>query len=213
MAFDYIDFSDSLESLNICGEISIKIPKDEATRYMGIKNTSDAQTDALLEKAIPLTEAAISPKYILKALPLAVLSDRALISEHEFKSLGLSTHLKGAKRCVILAATLGLDLDRLITRLLKTDLALAYCVSSCGSAAVEALCDTVCEGLKKKASESGFFLTERFSPGYSDLSLSCQRDIFSLTDCTKLIGIYLSSESMMLPSKSVTAIMGIIKKT
>ena len=49
----------------------------------------------------------------------------------------------------------------------------------------------------------------RFSPGYGDLSLEMQRDIFRVLDCPRKIGLTLNESLLMSPSKSVTAIIGI----
>ena len=57
----------------------------------------------------------------------------------------------------------------------------------------------------------GVFLKPRFSPGYGDLPLSMQTDIFRVLDCPRKVGLTLNNSLLMSPSKSVTAIMGIHK--
>ena len=52
-------------------------------------------------------------------------------------------------------------------------------------------------------------LRPRFSAGYGDLSLSVQKDIFSVLDCARKIGLTLNDSLIMSPSKSVTAVVGI----
>ena len=52
------------------------------------------------------------------------------------------------------------------------------------------------------------FFKPRFSPGYGDLSLEVQKEIFSLLDCPRKIGVSLGDSLLMTPSKSVTAIIG-----
>ncbi len=49
----------------------------------------------------------------------------------------------------------------------------------------------------------------RFSPGYGDLTLLAQKDIFAVLDCGKRIGLTLNDSLLMSPSKSVTAFVGI----
>ena len=53
------------------------------------------------------------------------------------------------------------------------------------------------------------FLRSRFSPGYGDLGLEMQKDIFAVLDCPRKIGLSLNESLLMSPSKSVTAIIGI----
>jgi len=54
-------------------------------------------------------------------------------------------------------------------------------------------------------------LTSRFSPGYRDLPLTLQREIFTLLEPSRRIGLSLNASLLMSPSKSVTAIVGITK--
>ena len=56
------------------------------------------------------------------------------------------------------------------------------------------------------------YLRPRFSPGYGDLPLALQADVFWALDCTSKIGVSLSESLIMSPQKSVTAIIGISEK-
>jgi 5-methyltetrahydrofolate--homocysteine methyltransferase len=71
---------------------------------------------------------------------------------------------------------------------------------------VRELCDEFCKDIK---AELNVNLKPRFSPGYGDLDLSCQKDIFKLLDCSKKIGLTLNDSLLMSPTKSVTAFVGI----
>ena len=70
---------------------------------------------------------------------------------------------------------------------------------------IEALCDVFCEDIEKEYGKT----RPRFSAGYGDLPLELQREIFSVLDCPKSIGLTLTDSLLMSPSKSVTAIVGI----
>ena len=61
----------------------------------------------------------------------------------------------------------------------------------------------------RKPKKAAVFLPPRFSPGYGDLPLSLQRDIFRVLDCPRKIGLTLNESLLMSPSKSVTAIVGL----
>ena len=52
-------------------------------------------------------------------------------------------------------------------------------------------------------------LLPRYSPGYGDLPLSVQPDFLAALDAQKTLGITLTETFLMIPSKSVTAIIGI----
>ena len=78
-----------------------------------------------------------------------------------------------------------------------------------GSERVESLCNAFNKDIATKMSLENKTLAPRFSPGYGDLPLSLQTDIFKALNCTSKIGINLNSNLFMTPSKSVTAIIGI----
>ena len=75
-----------------------------------------------------------------------------------------------------------------------------------GAERVEALCDAFCEQFRR---ENGVGLRPRFSPGYGDLPLAAQRELFALLDCPRKIGLTLNESLLMSPTKSVTAFAGI----
>ena len=75
-----------------------------------------------------------------------------------------------------------------------------------GTERIESLCDTFCGEYSK---EKNVNLKPRFSPGYGDLSLETQKDIFIILDCPRKIGVTLNESFLMSPSKSVTAFVGI----
>ena len=52
----------------------------------------------------------------------------------------------------------------------------------------------------------------RFSPGYGDWPLEDQLDMIRLTEAYK-IGLSLSTSLMLIPRKSITAIIGLYKET
>lgn len=53
------------------------------------------------------------------------------------------------------------------------------------------------------------YLRPRFSPGYGDFRLSCQQFFFDALEISKRIGVYLTESFLMVPFKSITAVIGI----
>ena len=82
-------------------------------------------------------------------------------------------------------------------------------ISALGSERIEALCDKFNKDFEF---ENEVSLKPRFSPGFGDLSLMIQKDIFAVLDCPRKIGLSLNDSLLMSPTKSVTAFVGIIKK-
>ena len=118
-------------------------------------------------------------------------------------------HLTDCHQCVLMAATLGADVERLLMQVQVSDMARALILDSCASAAVENLCDNLEADLRAQVEADGRFLTDRFSPGYGDLPLSFQRDFCALLNTQRQIGLTVSESSLLIPRKSVTAVLGV----
>lgn len=120
-------------------------------------------------------------------------------------SKNLFHNLSGCDKAVIFAATAGIGIDRLIRLYTKTDSARSLCIDAIGSEAVESLCDCFENEIKKGYDYSA----KRYSPGYGDLPLDFQKSVFKALSCEKNIGLYLNESLLMVPTKSVTAIIGV----
>ena len=125
------------------------------------------------------------------------------------RSRSLSKCLSGSREAVMMAATVGLELDRRIARSERFSPSKALLMQALGAERVEALCDTFCSDFRAQVCSEGKTITRRFSPGYGDLPLETQTDFFRLLDCSRQIGVSLNTSLLMSPSKSVTAIFGI----
>lgn len=115
--------------------------------------------------------------------------------------------LQDCDSVVLLAATLGAEAEGLIRRAASRNMTDAVILDAAGSAAIEMVCDNFCEDLA--AALSPRFLTDRFSPGYGDMPLSDQHALFRVLDVSRRIGVSLSAGGLMIPQKSVTALIGV----
>ena len=124
----------------------------------------------------------------------------------KIKSEMFSKNLKNCSEVIVFAATVGIEIDRLIAKYGRISPSRALIFQAIGAERIEALCDTFC---KELANEKKMNLSPRFSPGYGDLPLSVQKYIFDVLDCSKHIGLTLNDSLLMSPSKSVTAFVGL----
>ena len=138
-----------------------------------------------------------------EALPVIRLHDLAIASS------SLAKNLQGCEKALLFAATLGHAPDRLIRRASVTHMSDAVIYQAVAAEMIEAYCDSLNDGWNTSYTQRGWILHPRFSPGYGDLSLSLQRDIIRLLDTPRQIGLTLTESLIMLPSKSVTAIIGL----
>lgn len=198
------------------------IDEVEILRYAGYKFKNeeevDAETRSLLATCLKELEGKLEYKVCYRELPAALDGDVCDFGFFQIASKHLAHHLSGASRVVVFAATLGVGIDRLITKYSSLSPAKALMFQAIGAERIEALCDTFCEDVRKMYAVNGVDKQAganqklpRFSPGYGDLSLGTQRDVFAVLECEKKIGLTLNSSLLMSPSKSVTAFVGINK--
>ena len=77
------------------------------------------------------------------------------------------------------------------------------------SAYVEAAVEQMDQQVKTDAAVHGLAGNWRFSPGYGDCPLSAQRSIVNALNATRLIGLTVTPTSLLMPTKSVTAVIGL----
>lgn len=122
----------------------------------------------------------------------------------------LAKNLSGCTEAVILASTIGLGADRLVKAQGTRSLFRASLYQAAGAAMIEAYTDEVNERIAREAAARGLRAKPRFSPGYGDLDLSLQKDIFELLKLPKTLGLTLTESLLMVPTKSVTAFIGLM---
>lgn len=183
------------------------IDRAEALRYLQIRTAEvprdlQAQLDTcealLMDTARPLVT-----WQLYDLLPDMTLSGTSFTLQGE----QVRRLLKQCDKVVLLAATLGLEAETLLRRAQKRSMMDAILLDAMGSAAIENVCDNLCADLAKQLAPR--YLTVRFSPGYGDMPLSQQRQLFDTLDVTRRIGVTLTDSALMAPQKSVTALMGV----
>lgn len=115
--------------------------------------------------------------------------------------------LADCREVILLCATLGMEAETLLRRAQAGNMAEAVVLDAMGSAAIENVCDNLCGDLAKQFAPR--YLTDRFSPGYGDMPIAQQRALFDTLDVTRRIGVTLTESDLMVPQKSVTAVVGI----
>lgn len=124
------------------------------------------------------------------------------------RSRDLARVLAGCRHAFLFCATLGADVDALLRRYSQTSGADALMAQAAATAAIEAWCDACAEKLLAEPAVAGERLRMRFSPGYGDLPLEAQRPLLQTLDSARRAGIVLTETCLMVPSKSVSAVIG-----
>lgn len=183
--------------------------KAEAARYMGVKGEPDEAVLALLDKYEPIVRAKLRPAYVYRETAVSFTAEGVHIAGMNAVLTGedIRRHLAGCGRAVLLAATVSAEADKLIRQTAVTDMAAALAVDCLCSAAVEQVCERAEEEIFSEVEAP--YRTWRFSPGYGDLPIALQRDFLLALNAQRRIGLTVTESSLLVPSKSVTAIIGI----
>ncbi len=180
----------------------------EALRYAGARS-DESPASKLLFDCIEEAREKLVYKVCYARFPIKASEGKVDFGFCEVKSSSLAKLLSTSTHAVIFAATVGVMLDRLIARYSSVFPTRAFLLDALGTERVESLADIFCEELSEEYSH----VTTRFSAGYGDLPIEFQREIFSILDCPRKIGLTLNESLIMSPRKSVTAIVGIVDKT
>ncbi len=166
------------------------------------------EVDAMIDSCIVETLRVIQPRYTYRIFSI----DRQNKAPHiAFTGQDIQAMLTDCERVIFLAATLGNGLELAIRRAEVRDLSRAIVLDSCGSAAIEAVCDMAEQEIAAAIGE-GIHLTDRFSPGYGDLPILLQHEFINTVDAPRKIGLTVTNTHILTPRKSVTALIGIADK-
>lgn len=187
---------------------NIEIEKKEILRYLGYGN--NPATPEILKKidnSIKEMQAVASYKACYDKFAIERSDDTLSFGNVTTTSKSLGKNLKECDEVVVFTATIGIETDRIIQRHNMMSPSDAVIAQAVGATQIEAWCDFLCEHFEKKYKKAQ---RPRFSAGYGDLPLEKQKDIFDMLDCPRKIGVSLTQSLMMVPTKSVSAIVGLI---
>ena len=190
-------------------DIETVILKPEALRLSALEVAARLKvkpdyTDPLIEECKSELLCTIAPKFCFCETDVKLKDGVCVFDFGGIKSEGLAENLKGCKRAYLMAATLGLDTDRYIAKCGIMSTTKSFVADGIASAFVEAVCDCADSTLLGKGKHP-----RRFSAGYGDLSLSYQKTILDRLCASQTVGISLTNGLLMIPQKSVSAILGV----
>ncbi|MFR9503144.1 MAG: vitamin B12 dependent-methionine synthase activation domain-containing protein [Rikenellaceae bacterium] len=114
--------------------------------------------------------------------------------------------LKDADRYVVVVATIGQEVDDLLHEYQKTDIVKAFVADAIASEMAEATIRKAAEYIEGIL-EEGEKMSNSYSPGYCGWLLKEQRKLFAYFQPEIPCGVVLNDSCLMLPIKSVSALM------
>jgi len=209
-------------------KISIPISRKQWLAALQVRGEADETLTRRMDEAEKLIAEAASPKATYRIMP---------VSDIRTEGDSIKKHLEGCHSVAVMALTLGAGIDMLIRKTQVTDMALAVIIDCGASVLTEQLANEYEQQIHKDIAgktgslealqanqKAGDFVTPnsdmnkasyttpRFSPGYGDYPIEMQKHIIGYTDATRQIGLNITSDFLMVPRKSVTALIGISDK-
>ena len=192
-----------------------KVSKSEVLRYLGYRGQEiSGITDRIIDDMIELCIKTAKPRYHYVHLDIAETEEgiSLLGTDTVFKGKDIASHLKGADSIVLMAVTLGHECERKLLQLEAKSMTDAVCFNAASIALTEEAADICQREIADLYRKDGYFINARYSPGYGDFPLSQQREVLRLLNAEVRLGITLTPGDLMLPRKSVTAVLGLFKE-
>ena len=180
-----------------------RIDRAEMLRYLGYAGqTIEPDLARRIELVAEQTERDIAPRGVWQVFDLDAdgADDRGLPcirlagTAARLTGRDIFRHLRAARRCAVLACTL------------ESALFDAAC-----SAYVEAAVDRMDAEVGRAAAEAGLARNRRFSCGYGDCPIEAQDGIVAALNAGRLLGLTVTPTHLLLPTKSVTALIGLFE--
>ncbi len=190
------------------------IDRNELLRYLGYgDNSPDAATVSIIDECEKTLLSKIIPRYTFRRFKIESMLDNIKLENTSLvlKGNDIKKHLENCSYAILFCATVSSDVDMLIRTAQHTDMTRAVIYDAMASVAIEQVCNKVDEIIKNEYFP--FNQTWRFSPGYGDFSIETQAEFLNTLDAQKKIGLNATKDSLLVPGKSVTAVIGLSEKS
>ena len=175
----------------------------QVLRYLGTADWHpDAATATLLQTAETELRRMATPRVVWRQLPLAALP----VAQ---SGTDLQRHLQGCDALLLMAATLGTEVDRQLRRWELSDIALAVAADAMASVLLEQVCDAWEAEQRAVYRQQNRFITGRYAPGYGDCPLTLNDELCLALDTVRGCGLAVTPQHLLTPRKSTTAILGV----
>lgn len=177
--------------------------KENALKYLGYPNNQvDEQTNALLNDCLKELEQ-VTPKFMYQIFtldhhPLKIKELNLTINYSDLVDL-----FDSCNKVVIIACTLGLEIDKRLRYYSKFDMTKMTIMDALASSYIEAKCDEfeAKQNFKKR--------TFRFCPGYGNVPIKINKILANAINCSKHIGLTVQANNLLLPQKSMIGLIGL----
>ena len=195
---------------------NIKISYEKVLARLGYsKNRTvlNEKTAVLIKETVEAAQKLINPKAVV-AFENITIDGIFILFENGYKieSRDTAKLLDGCFKAYGIAVTIGNALENKRNSFLSEKETLKGLIfDAAGSVAAEEAITAADAQIKAREEQNGNTATKRFSPGYGDWELENQKEFLNWLGASH-IGITLTPAHLMLPEKSVSALIGIKNK-
>jgi len=192
----------------------MKIDKQEVLRFLHHSGQEyskeiDIKIDFLIDNAY----SSCSPKTVWGVFE-PEFSDKVYLKGTSVALEGndIKSHLQGAKKVALMAVTLGINAEREILKFQQIDMVSAVIADAVFGVYADALADSVEQEIINFAKKQKLYTNERYSPGYGDFPIETQKEFARVLNLEKTIGLTVTENNLLIPRKSVTAVIGLFEE-
>ena len=199
---------------------SISVNREEMFRYLGYRGQDiDPELAERMERVASDLGNRTSPVGVWSMFPVDAggVDDagepciRLAGSSLTLRGRDIFRHLKDARYAVTLACTLGMRSERELRRLSARQPLEGAVLDAACSALIEQAVDALEGEARRVLARAGLSCNWRYSPGYGDLPLDIQPAVLAALNATRYCGITITQTNLLVPSKSVTAFLGVFE--
>lgn len=196
----------------LAGAGSFSPDRPEVLRYLGHRGQElGPELEGRLSAVMARAAAEVRPRWVWRVCPVAPGPEGFAVAGTGLVLPGRSMEvlLEGTRAVALLAVTCGPGPDAVAARDAGRDPVGALVYDACAIDLVEQGADACNAAVDAWAASSGLAPTRRYSPGYGDLPLAVQPALLDALDAGRRLGVELTDSLLMVPMKSVTAVVGL----
>lgn len=189
----------------------LTILDSEIYLHLGYADAAPSQgVRAIVEELWDELKYICRPRFGYRILLGRVESKKLYLLDVEFDPQPIISHqLSKGDEFAIVIGTIGAEMDIWIrNHRVDADIMKAFVADGFGSLLAEAIVAYGLKYIENLQAQKGLKITKSYSPGYCGWDVSQQRKLFSLLP-PEFCGVTLCESSLMLPIKSVSAVIGI----
>lgn len=187
--------------------MAAQIDRKDVLAYLNM-SCADERTALLIDKLEKELMQLCCVKESVKIFDAKIMGEFYMLDGTDIilNSFNINKLFYKTEKIALFAISLGMEVDKKILYYSKIDAAKMVILDALASSYIEQLCEDLNEKINNLMEHK--YHTVRFSPGYGDLNIDKQKQIIETLGGYKKLGITVSESFMMLPQKSITALVG-----